>query len=208
MSSPLCEAVSEIQAIHSRVQSLLDAATEQRLYAEIAALARIAQSLSTLLGQITVDVPPHLPSNQQTLPKRARADEESEVLDDDCQEYPRFLVQDDCLVKIAWSSSKSAPYEHRAPLAVLRTIVERAIALNGRNQNPFTAEALSDVGLQDDGQEVRGYQLYLCLGWLRREKLIRQYGRRGYRIVRTEEPLLDSVERTLRVLSAKSRERE
>jgi hypothetical protein len=201
--SPLEQALTELQSANDKVQSLLERATEQRLYAEIAALARIAQSISILITQMTGDSPQ--PASKTSFHVEQLSSPSRSV---NQIQYPRFLVQDDCLVKVAWSSAKSASYEHRAPIAVLRAIAKRAVMLNQRSPKPFTAEALSDISRQHDDQEVRGYQLYLCLGWLRREHLIRQHGRRGYRITDDEEPFLDAIDRKVKHLSANPQETE
>jgi len=98
--------------------------------------------------------------------------------------YPRFVRDDDSLVKIGASSAAASTYEHRAPKAVVDAIVSRAVALSKAGSgDPFTAEALSDVGAHDDEQQVPSYQLYLCLAWLKRTRLIKQHGRKGYSLV-------------------------
>lgn len=98
-------------------------------------------------------------------------------------DYPIFLRQGDTLIKVGWSKSQGSTYEHRAPKQVLDAVVGRAMVAAKRSETPFTAESLSNVKGHQDDIEVPGYQLYLCLAWLKRCKLIRQHGRKGYSLV-------------------------
>jgi hypothetical protein len=100
------------------------------------------------------------------------------------ENYPRFFRRQDLLVKVGWSKSESAEYEHKAPRPVVDAVARRISRAGSRSQTPFTAESLSDVHRQDDDTEIPGYQLYLCLGWLKQLKLIRQHGRQGYSLAR------------------------
>ena len=46
----------------------------------------------------------------------------------------------------------------------------------------FTTEDLLPLHDTADGTDVPSYQVYVCLAWLRHEKLVHQEGRQGYRL--------------------------
>ena len=194
--SNLTKAVAELRSAHSSVQDLLEQATIKRHYGEIADLARIAQALSSLITQFLGEE--RAVSTQRAAPLTKRGGKPPVVVG--ASEYPQFRVEDDFLVKLAWSAAKKEAYEHRAPLRVLAAITARMAALSESASSPIKAEAVSDVGGHDDGVAVRGYQLYLCLGWLRRLGIIRQVGRRGYKIVGEADHIGAAVEEALNKL--------
>ena len=94
-------------------------------------------------------------------------------------DYPKFLRDGENLVKIGWSKSEKAPYEHRAARRVLGYLVG-ALQRMGRDRRRFTMDDVLPLKDPEDGTEIPTYQVYLCLAWLRAEKLIVQHGRQGY----------------------------
>lgn len=101
-------------------------------------------------------------------------------------DYPRFLRDGENLVKIGWSKSEKAPYEHKAPHRVLGFVVG-AFQRAGRDGRRFTIEDVAPLEDREDGSEIPTYQVYLCLAWLRAEKLIVQHGRQGYSLPNPDE---------------------
>jgi hypothetical protein len=102
------------------------------------------------------------------------------------QAYPSFIREDDVLVKIGFSRKSGATYEHRAPKRAVDAVVKRVTAVSQTSRGPFSAEALSDLHNHQDEQKLPGYQLYLCLAWLKSAGLIKQHGRKGYSIADAE----------------------
>jgi hypothetical protein len=94
-------------------------------------------------------------------------------------EYPKFLREGDSLVKIGWSKSESKPYEHKAPRAVLRALVQSLTRAGGKGER-FTMEGIFPLKNISDSSEIPDYQAYLTLAWLRSVGLIVQHGRQGY----------------------------
>jgi hypothetical protein len=94
--------------------------------------------------------------------------------------YPRFKREDDTLVKIGWSKSDRATYEHRSPRDVLNRLVEAIKRVAVRDER-FTTEDI--MPLQDDqGAELPSYQAYLCLAWLVVAGILEKHGRQGYTV--------------------------
>lgn len=92
------------------------------------------------------------------------------------KDYPRFRIEDDHLIKVAWSKSQGGEYEHRAPLSVLTQLVDTLLSGTGEL---FTMDAVLPLS-DDGGSEIPSYQAYLCLAWLKMEGLVFQEGRKGY----------------------------
>lgn len=99
--------------------------------------------------------------------------------------YPHFKREGDNLVKVGWSKSDRATYEHRSPRSVVERLVER-VKQAGATGHRFTTEEL--MPLQDQsGAELPSYQAYLCLAWLVAAGLLERHGRQGYTIPKAED---------------------
>jgi len=105
-------------------------------------------------------------------------------------QYPRFVREGDNLVKIGWSKSQRAEYEHKSPKRLLAVLCESLTSANGKRimmnkvlplKDPVTGAAFPD------------YQSYVCLAWLKSTGLVTQHGRQGYSLPKGTE-LGESVE--------------
>lgn len=95
-------------------------------------------------------------------------------------DYPRFIREGDTLIKIGWSKSEKAEYEHKSPKKVLDHIVP-AISKVGAGGKRFAMDKV--LPLKDpEGGEIPDYQAYLCLAWLRVAGAVVQHGRQGYSV--------------------------
>ena len=98
------------------------------------------------------------------------------------QDYPKFLREGDQLVKIGWSRTDKAPYEHKAPRPVLASLANALVQV-GRGGKRFTTDEIIPLRDNDSGAEIPTYQVYLGLAWLRTENLVVQHGRQGYSLL-------------------------
>jgi hypothetical protein len=107
--------------------------------------------------------------------------------------YPQFLRQGDELVKIGWSPSEKAEYEHRSPKKVLHMLAA-AIAKAGPNGRRFAMDRIIPLVDPSDGRRMPDYQVYLCLAWFRDLGFVIQHGRQGYSLASKApiEPLLET----------------
>ncbi len=101
------------------------------------------------------------------------------------RKYPVFLRTGDNLIKVAWSKSSKAEYEHKAPKRALTDLVA-VIAEVGARQDQFTTEDVMPVKDSRDKTEIPSYQAYLCLAWLREAALVQRHGRQGYSVTDPE----------------------
>lgn len=93
--------------------------------------------------------------------------------------YPRFNVEGNSLVKISWSKSKKSEYIHKAPKRVLEKLVE---VLLERGSNGEVIATDSMFPLEQGDKQYPDYQSYLCLLWLKQNKLVIHHGREGYQV--------------------------
>jgi len=93
--------------------------------------------------------------------------------------YPRFLREGDNLVKIGWSKSETAEYEHKSPKRVVALLCD---SLTGTNGKRITMENVLPLTDPANGSPIPDYQAYLCLAWLRSAGLVNQHGRQGYSV--------------------------
>jgi hypothetical protein len=95
--------------------------------------------------------------------------------------YPKFLRQGDELVKIGWSPSEKAEYEHRSPRKVL-VLLAAAIGKAGANGKRFAMDRVMPLVDLSNERRVPDYQVYLCLAWFRQLGFVKQHGRQGYSV--------------------------
>lgn len=93
--------------------------------------------------------------------------------------YPRFFRNDGTLIKIGWSKSQKAEYEHKSSKRVL-SVLCHALTKIGSNGKRLTMDKVLPLTDPSDGSALPEYQCYVCLAWLRSIGLVVQYGRQGY----------------------------
>jgi hypothetical protein len=106
-------------------------------------------------------------------------------------EYPRFLRQDNQLVRIAWSKREKKEYRHKAPYTVLQALIKVMSEL-GKDGRVFATDDFLPIH-DSDGNEVPSYQAYVGIALLKHTSLLDQHGRQGYSIPRLGE-FADTVE--------------
>lgn len=184
-------------AIRSQLQTLMLEAVTAEAYADVAAIAKIAEGLS-FRSSPNGARPTPLPSDENLVSPnikllgadwpdsvRASASEELAALEklrpragSRKDQYPRFLRERDRLVKVAWSKKERAPYEHRAPRDVVDALVEAIQKHKGENKLFQASDILPLKNRMHE--EYPSYQSYLALNWLRDVGVIRKKGREGY----------------------------
>ena len=92
-------------------------------------------------------------------------------------QYPRFVREGDNLVKIGWSKSQRAEYEHKSPKRLLAVLCESLTSANGKRITMNKVLPLKDPVT---GSAFPDYQSYVCLAWLKSAGLVTQHGRQGY----------------------------
>lgn len=104
--------------------------------------------------------------------------------------YPKFVRDEDRLVKIGWSKKNHEEYEHRVPREAVLAFL-RHLDSNVKEAKVFDIESLLPV--QDStGEDVPGYQIYVVVAWLREAGVIEKKGRDGY-FVRNKAMLSDEL---------------
>lgn len=181
------------QQLRGDLRPIILAAVSADAYGDVAAIARIAAALSTLIKQVTSDSygpEPEPPSpkelfaaNRQASPWPVPEEPASGVprlrgRHGASGEYPRFLRDGDRLVKVAWSKKERRPYEHRAPKAVVQKLLD-AIKKNKGEGKQFEAAGVLPL-MTPAGEEYPSYQSYLALSWLRHLGVVTRVGREGY----------------------------
>jgi hypothetical protein len=95
-------------------------------------------------------------------------------------QYPRFKREDDTLVKIGWSKSDRATYEHRSPRMILERLMSRIVEV-GAGGERFTTEQILPL-MDESNNELPSYRAYLCLAWLCFAGVLVRHGRQGYTV--------------------------
>lgn len=202
----LKEATAALRSAEQQLRSIIAKAAEGGDYDHLSRIAEWAKLLSvTLNGQpvteperIQLEAIPMPPSGNGVLPRPATARDRSPATvarkakagkrrkagrsKTANADYPQFVREDESLVKIGWSKSKSKTYEHKAPRSVLRALVQALIRV-GSGGERFTVDGLLPLKDTASSSEIPDYQTYLTLAWLRSVDLITQHGRQGYSLL-------------------------
>ena len=91
--------------------------------------------------------------------------------------YPRFVREGENLIKIGWSKSGRAEYEHKSSKRLLAVLCE---ALAGAKGKRITMDKVLPLKDPANGSVFADYQSYVCLAWLKSAGLVVQHGRQGY----------------------------
>ena len=192
--SILQEAKQIVEQAENSIIELVKRATDQRDYPVVARVIELAEDLRRLADDVVSsesdnDSPPPAessvasggtPARQATRKaKRKRTTRKAGK-----KGYPKFLREGKVLVKIAWSKSQKAPYEHKAPRKVLSALITKLLEVGRRGRRFVMDDILPLTDL--DGIEIPNYQPYLCISWLRTTPLLEQHGRQGYSIPNVE----------------------
>ena len=107
--------------------------------------------------------------------RRTKADQGAEA-------YPRFAVENNCLLREGWSKKQRKPYTHRVPGDVFQAVIAALQRIaEGSNGAVMADVILQEPGLREDSP-VPSYQVYTVLGFLRSENVVRETGRGRYQL--------------------------
>ena len=92
-------------------------------------------------------------------------------------QYPTFVREGENLIKIGWSKSERAEYEHKSPKRVVTALCQTLTGAKGKRIKMGKVLPLKDT---PNGSAFSDYQAYVCLSWLKSVGLVTQHGRQGY----------------------------
>jgi hypothetical protein len=127
------------------------------------AASKVAEARNPLDALIELD-----PAGEIKVPIRSR---------NKLGQYPRFVREGDNLVKIGWSKSQRAEYEHKSPKRLLAVLCASLTGANGKRIMMDKVLPLKDPAT---GTAFPDYQSYVCLAWLKSSGVVTQHGRQGY----------------------------
>jgi hypothetical protein len=159
---------------------LANEAGAARDYEQAGSLIELARKMKHLAEEFARGASrPHMPPDSGSETERVQSIRGSKIAigsRNKLGQYPRFVREGENLIKIAWSKSERAEYEHKSPKRVLTLL---CAALTGANGKRITMDKV--LPLRDpNGSAFSDYQPYVCLAWLKSAGLVIQHGRRGY----------------------------
>lgn len=185
-------AIETLRGAEVALRGIIEAALAAQAYREVAEVAASAEALARLIQEVTGErstgsalvtmtsqsheIQADVAGSQQSAANGHRAVWIAPPSSK--RAYPRYMRDDERLVKIAWSKKERKPYEHRAPREIIEGLVE---AIRKRKGEGRVFEASDVMPLKSAaGEDYPSYQSYLALGWLREIGAIRKRGRDGY----------------------------
>lgn len=191
MDDYIRKAIILIGNLDFEIQELIKSAAADRAYEQLTDLAWFGEQIKNILEKTKSyskqiqknEINKQIPDSKKIKQKKPRFDFNKEKSNKIFNSrsmitFPLFVRDGDSLVKIGLSTNTESTYEHRASRKTIDDIVRRILKCNKRDI--FSAEMISDIHHLGDGKKVPGYQLYLCLGWLKKLDLLKQRGRKGY----------------------------
>jgi len=174
MNATISATVQALQHAEHQLREQMQTAAKQGDYETLTLITGVAKKVAELATEVQsasgepLDSPRIPPPPPKLVPPRL------------LKGYPKFFRNGDALVKIGWSKSEKAEYEHRAPIPVLNCVVAAIEGMSKRQRFPM--ESVISTIFMPGGAEIPTYQTYLCLAWLRQEALVIQHGRQGYSV--------------------------
>lgn len=181
--------------LRAELRTIIEEAVAAESYTDVAAIARITAALFHLRGEVASDT--YLmdglpkPSVEAVLGSGRRRISEGDSHSTPAadlktpprpalrkDQYPVFLRDGVRLLKVAWSKKERAPYEHRAPQAVLEDLISAIQRTKGEGKLFQAGDVMPVKNAQHE--DYPSYQSYLALNWLREVGVIRKKGREGY----------------------------
>lgn len=175
------KAIEALRAAEATLRDIITQALATKAYRDLAKVAGAADTVAALVSELDSSAPAAMPvstlSVQAPQSQPHRAVRASNVASRRAG-YPRFLRDGDRLVKVAWSKKERKPYEHRAPQAIIQTLIDAVRKRKGEGKLFEAADVLPLATA--NGEEYPSYQSYLALGWLRHVGIVAKRGREGY----------------------------
>lgn len=181
----MAAAVVIIKRAEEELRAHVQRALDEGRYADVAALARLADGLAQLATAEGLANGPAVRTPREASPRVSNQQVERRAVQAPTRSargakaFPRFEREADKLVKIAWSKKDRSEYEHKAPLRVVNLLIDAIRSKKGEGSKFTTPDVLPLIDSKSRG-EIPSYQSYLALGWLRHEGVIVKYGRDTY----------------------------
>jgi len=167
-----------VREAESSLQRLIGELATRQQYAELGELAKLAEAVTILLGRFQPARPGGRHIRDSRVPRVVHLKDAATPTV--AVVYPYFERGGERLIKVGWSKSDGAVYEHRAPLSTVMA-VRATLQELGKGGKVVAADRL--LPLHIDGDEIPSYQVYLVLAWLRGCDAIRACGKTGYAVV-------------------------
>ncbi len=187
----LTEAAAVIKTAESNLRELMQRALAVGDYRDLPALAKIGEQLAGMASRICSadDSVRNLVLDETFAPKAVlqRATRVKRSKSKTKNNYPKFKREGSRLVKIGWSKSEKAEYQHRAPSTVGRALMV-AVQEVAKKKEVFAVDDLLPLCEGPERTEIPPHQVYLALAWLKAEGIVLPKGREGYTLLVPEEP--------------------
>lgn len=173
-------ATQSLRASEASLRELVAEAAKTGDYETVRRLTDCAEALAAMASNLAAPAPatragcPEPADCAAALAGRARSRRKA-------TEYPKFFRRGDDLLKVGWSKREKKEYQHKAPRKAV-SLVAAAIAKAANGKRLVTTDDFMPLADPADRSEVPDYQAYVCLAWLRKEGLVKQQGRQGYKV--------------------------
>ncbi|HUO43723.1 MAG TPA: hypothetical protein VMT94_02275 [Burkholderiales bacterium] len=175
------KAIQALRVAEVTLREIITQTLSAKAYRDLAKVAGVADKVTALVSELNGDAPlltsESTPSIQESQNQRHRPVRASNATSRRGG-YPRFLRDGDRLVKVSWSKKERQPYEHRAPRAIIKILIDTALKRKGEGKLFEATDVLPLMA--ENGEEYPSYQSYLALAWLRQVGIVVKKGRVGY----------------------------
>lgn len=187
MGDTILAARELVRDLELRLRELISTAAAGGRYEDVAELAELTNRVGTLVPSAEVSPNRETPTGTggkiglivRAPHRKPRRGSKARNATSRASAYPFFYRQHDFLVKVGWSASIKREYEHRVSKLGVDALVKYLVGRRS-NQFPVSVEAMVEALQATENAEIRGYQVYVVVAWLKQEGWLTANGRHGY----------------------------
>lgn|GEM_PF-3052326 len=176
----------EIQKTEKELRSLASRSLMFGDYTESEKLIQLAQLMQEVADKITsgnydflTDIGGRAPSLEQQ-PTAQR-------------DYPYFSRKGTYLNRTGWSKKSCKEYHQKIPFEVVEAVVNILPEVQ-KQKTPFLIPDIYPLAILADLRKAKDYQVYMTIGWLKSEGLVKHLGEDGYKLPNPENFITEALE--------------
>lgn len=194
MKSALDELRAILERAEAEIRAVIGSEASAGRYEHIPELVKRAEQLRD--GRLEKSNTQSQDASEENAPRNANGASSNSPTEDSTHRgkagrYPIFFREGNRLVKVGWSKSTAAEYEHKTGKAVVDTLLA-VLHERSANNRTFSVDEVSRAASEKTKLPLPSYQVYVSVAWLRSRGLLKRIGRDEYKISNRANFLEDS----------------
>jgi len=164
----------EIQKTEKELRSLASRSLMFGDYTESEKLIQLAQLMQEVADKITsgnYDFLTDFGGRAPSLEQQAKAQ----------RDYPYFSRKGAYLNRTGWSKKSCKEYHQKIPYEIVEVVIQNLPQVQ-KLKTPFLIPDIYPLAVLADMRKAKDYQVYMTIGWLKSEGLVKHLGEDGYKL--------------------------